>query len=348
MRVADFDYHLPPELIAQHPLPERGASRMLVLDRAARTWQHRRFADLPDYLRPGDCLVLNDTRVIPARLVTHRPSGGRVELLLLRPRGPDRWEALARPARKLPVGTALDFGGRLRATVVERGEAGLVQVRLEHEGDLVEVLEQVGLTPLPPYLGRPAQEQSPEAERADRTRYQTVYARAPGAVAAPTAGLHFDEALLERLCAAGVALARLTLHVGLGTFRPVTVERVEEHVMHAEHYTVSTEAAAAINACRAAGGRCLAVGTTVTRTLETVADEAGQVGPGEGWSDLFLYPGYRFRVVDRLLTNFHLPRSTLLMLLAALAGRELVLAAYEAAVQERYRFYSYGDCMLVL
>jgi len=348
MLVSDFDYHLPEDLIAQEPLPERTASRMLVLDRAARTWEHRRFADLPAYLRPGDCLVVNDTQVLPARLVTRRPTGGRAELLLLQPLGNRVWQALARPAQRLRPGTILDFGGRLQATVLTRGEEGIVQVRLDYQGDLLPVLEEVGLTPLPPYLRRPRQASERAREQADRTRYQTVYARTPGAVAAPTAGLHFDQAMLAALEQQGIAIVRLTLHVSLGTFRPVTAERVEDHRMHAEYYRVSEEAAGRINERRAAGGRVLAVGTTVTRTLETVADEAGRVQPGEGWSDLFIFPGYRFRAVDLLLTNFHLPRSTLLMLVSAFAGRELVLAAYRAAIAERYRFYSYGDCMLIL
>ena len=362
MLVSDFDYNLPEDLIAQEPLAERAASRMLVLDRAAGSWEHRRFADLPEYLRPGDCLVLNDTRVLPARLVTRRETGGRAELLLLRPVEEERggrleslrsgeghvWEALARPAKRLRVGTALQFGERLTATVLARGEEGLVQVRLDCEGDLPAALDEVGLTPLPPYIRRPRQEDDAPHEQADRARYQTVYAATPGAVAAPTAGLHFTPELLAALEARGVAVARLTLHVGLGTFRPVTAERVEEHRMHGEYYRVSEEAAALINGRRAAGGRVLAVGTTVARTLETVADQQGRVHPGEGWSEIFLYPGCRFRAVDMLLTNFHLPRSTLLMLVSAFAGRELVLAAYAAAVAERYRFYSYGDCMLVL
>ncbi len=377
MLVSDFDYNLPEELIAQEPPAERGASRMLVVDRAAGTWEHRRFADLPEHLRAGDCVVLNDTRVLPARLVTRRESGGRTELLLLRkatetgrrqgslryPKEGEEaevWEALARPAKRLRVGTRLEFGGRLSATVLEQGEEGLVRVRLECEGELLAALEEVGLTPLPPYIKRPGahppgplppREGGEDAERGrearDRERYQTVYAREPGAVAAPTAGLHFTSEGLAELEAQGVAVARLTLHVGLGTFRPVTVERVEEHRMHAEYYRVSEEAAALINERRAAGGRVLAVGTTVVRTLETVADEQGWVQAGEGWSEAFIYPGYRFRAVDMLLTNFHLPKSTLLMLVSAFAGRELVREAYAAAVEEGYRFFSYGDCMLI-
>jgi S-adenosylmethionine:tRNA ribosyltransferase-isomerase len=354
MLVSDFDYNLPPELIAQEPLAERGGSRMLVVDRETGGWGHRRFAELPEYLRAGDVLVLNDTRVLPARLVTRRATGGRAELLLLRPVEGNVWEALARPAKRLRVGTALEFGGRLTATVVAHRAEGLVQVRLKYEGELAEVLEEVGLTPLPPYIRRPGQEADRAHEQADRARYQTVYAATPGAVAAPTAGLHFTPEMLAGLEARGVAVARLTLHVGLGTFRPVTVERVEEHRMHAEHYRVSEAAAALINERRAAGGRVLAVGTTVARTLETVADpstgsgQAGCVQAGEGWSEIFIYPGYRFRAVDMLLTNFHLPRSTLLMLVSAFAGPELVRGAYEAAVEEGYRFYSYGDCMLVV
>jgi S-adenosylmethionine:tRNA ribosyltransferase-isomerase len=348
MLVSDFDYNLPEELIAQAPLPERAASRMLVVDRAAGSWTHRSFRDLAEFLRPGDCVALNDTAVLPARLLTRRPTGGRTELLLLRPLRERVWEALARPARSLGPGTELAFGGKLRATVLSRGAEGLVEVRLDYEGELLDVLREVGLTPLPPYIRRPGQQTGSPAEGADHERYQTVYAERPGAVAAPTAGLHFDEAMLERLAAAGVALPRLTLHVGLGTFRPVTAERVEEHHMHAEYYELGEAAARAINSCRAAGGRCLAVGTTVSRVLETVADEAGAVQPGSGWSELFMYPGYRFRAVDRLLTNFHLPRSTLLMLVSALAGPELIRAAYAEAVRERYRFFSYGDCMLIL
>ena len=354
MLVSDFDYTLPPDLIAQAPLPERSASRMLVLDRAAGTWQHRLFAEFPEFVAPTDCVVLNDTAVLPARLVTTRPTGGKTELLLLRPVEGHVWEALAKPAKRLPPGTELDFGAsasarsKLHATVLSRGEEGVVQVRLDYEGDLLAILHEVGLTPLPPYIRRPGSRPGSPEEVAESERYQTVYATQPGAVAAPTAGLHFDAPLLERLGAAGVAIPRLTLHVGLGTFRPVSVEVVEEHRMHAEYYEVPAATAQVINARRAAGGRCLAVGTTVCRTLETVADESGAVQPGNGWSEAFIYPGYRFRVVDALLTNFHLPRSTLLMLVSAFAGREFILAAYAEAVRERYRFFSYGDCMLIL
>lgn len=348
MDVADFDYNLPQELIAQQPLPERAASRMLVLDRGSGTWEHRRFRDLPAYLRAGDCLVLNDTRVLPARLLGQRDSAGQVELLLLRPQGEEVWEALARPAKRLQVGERLDFGGKLQTTLLQKSEEGLVQVRLDYQGELLEVLDEIGVTPLPPYIRRAEQSPDSPQEQADRERYQTLYAEKPGAVAAPTAGLHFGEKMLPALEAQGIAVVRLTLHVGLGTFRPVAVKRVEDHQMHTEYYQVSEPAAEAINQAREAGGRCVAVGTTVVRTLETLADESGTASSGEGWTELFIYPGYRFRAVDMLLTNFHLPRSTLLMMVSAFAGRELILSAYQEAVKEHYRFYSYGDCMLIM
>lgn len=348
MDVADFDYNLPPELIAQQPLPERVASRMLVLDRCRGTWEHRHFSDLPTYLCPGDCLVVNDTRVLPARLWGQRATGGQVELLLLRPREEHVWEALARPAKRLRVGETLDFAGKLQATVLEKKKEGLVQVRLDYQGELLEVLDETGLTPLPPYIRRPEQQRDSAQERADRERYQTVYAQKPGAVAAPTAGLHFDEPSLQAVRERGVGVVPITLHVGLGTFRPVTVERVEEHRMHAEYYQVGEPAAETINRRRATGGRCVAVGTTVVRTLETLVDESGTVHAGAGGAELFIYPGYGFRAVDMLLTNFHLPRSTLLMMVSAFAGRELILSAYQEAIAERYRFYSYGDCMLIM
>lgn len=342
MLVSDFDYHLPPELIAQHPPPQRGESRLLVIPRHGGPLQHRMFADLPEYLRPGDCLVLNDTKVLPARLIGRRATGGQVELLLLRPVGEGLWEALGKPARRLRVGERMAFGPELAAQVVDVGEEGLRTVRLEHDGELLPVLERVGQMPLPPYIRR----DHPEAE--DANRYQTVYAESPGAVAAPTAGLHFTDELLQRLTAQGVAIARLTLHVGLGTFRPISVERLEEHVMHAEWYRVPPEAADTVNAARAAGGRIVAVGTTVVRTLESVTDEAGVIHPGEGSTNLFITPGYRFRAVDALLTNFHLPRSSLLVLVSAFAGRERILAAYQEAIAAGYRFYSYGDATLVI
>ena len=354
MRASQFDYDLPGELVAQQPLADRSASRMLVLHRASGDIEHRRFTDLPQYLDAGDCVVINDTRVIPARLLGRRDGGGQAELLLLRPIGDDCWEALARPARRLRVGDTLTFGGEIAATVEEERPAGVRVVRLAHEGELMAALDRVGAIPLPPYIHRhqkPPQEASPEQiaqEARDRERYQTVYAQMPGAVAAPTAGLHFDEAMLARLDAQGVAVATITLHVGLGTFRPVQVECIEDHQMDAEVYHISPQTAATINACRAAGGRVVAVGTTVVRALETVADEAGRLSAADGETKLFVYPGYRFRAVDVLLTNFHLPRSTLLMMVSAFAQREQILQAYRQAVKRRYRFYSYGDCMLIL
>ena len=343
MRVEEFDYELPPELIAQEPLPERDASRLMVVDRDTGRWLHARFRDLPRFLRPGDCLVLNDTRVRPARLYGRRPTGGQVEFLLLQPTEDGRWLALARPGRRVRPGTMVVCGEDrpLRVYVEEARESGERVIRLEPPaGETVDqTLHRLGRVPLPPYI---------RAELDDPERYQTVYAREEGSVAAPTAGLHFTPQLLEQLQAQGVRIAYLTLHVGVGTFRPVTVERVEDHTMHAEFFRVEPAAAAAINEARAAGGRIVAVGTTVTRTLETVARPDGTVEPGSGWTDLFIYPGYRFKAIDGLITNFHLPRSTLIMLVAALLGKERTLAAYREAVARRYRFFSFGDAMLVL
>ncbi|MDI3297693.1 MAG: tRNA preQ1(34) S-adenosylmethionine ribosyltransferase-isomerase QueA [Bacillota bacterium] len=346
MLVDEFDYDLPEELIAQEPLEPRDASRLMVLDRGRGSWEHRRFRDLVDILRPGDCLVLNDTRVRPARLLGRRASGGRVELLLLRPLEGDRWEVLGRPARRLRAGSLLLFGAeeageeeRLEAEVLANRGEGLLEVRFRYRGAWEELLRRLGQVPLPPYIRKPLD---------DPERYQTVYAREPGSAAAPTAGLHFTPELLERLRRRGVEQVPLTLHVGLDTFRPVLEREVERHRMHAEFFTLSGSAAAAINRARAAGGRVVAVGTTVVRTLESVAGPDGRVEPRQGWTELFIYPGYRYRVVDALLTNFHLPRSTLLMLVAAFAGRDLVLAAYREAVRQRYRFFSFGDAMLIL
>jgi len=354
VRVSLFDYKLPTELIAQYPLAERAGSRMLVLDRSSEQIQHRRFTDLRDYLVPGDCLVINETEVIPARLLGHRTTGGRAELLLLCPVEDGRWEALVKPVDRIRIGDIIDFGESVTASIEAELSEGRRLVSFNCSGDLLSTLEEVGLTPLPPYIRRdqaPPQEasagqQAQEVE--DRQRYQTVYACEPGAVAAPTAGLHFDEEMLERLAACDVEIVRITLHVGLGTFRPVRVENIEEHQMDMERYQITAEAAQAINACRAEGGRIVAVGTTVVRTLETLADDSGQIAPDSGETSLFVYPGYQFRAVDMLLTNFHLPRSTLLMLVSAFAGREQVLAAYQEAIDQRYRFYSYGDCMLII
>jgi len=343
MDVELFDYALPPERIAQEPAERRDQSRMMVVDRAAGSFREGRFAEIAELLRPGDCLVLNDTRVIPARLVgRRRPSGGKAELLLIRPLGEWDWEVLAKPGKKLRPGAQVTFGeGRLEASIVGESEGGLRRARFRGEGRWEELLEELGGTPLPPYIKRP------EPRREDRERYQTVYARRDGAVAAPTAGLHFTAEVLARLAAGGVRTATITLHVGWGTFQPVEAERVEDHIAHEEFYEVSPEAADTINGTRKGGGRIVAVGTTSVRTLETCA-RGGRVEPGSGWTRCFIYPGHHFRAVDVLLTNFHLPRSSLLMLVAAFAGRELILEAYRAAIERGYRFYSYGDCMLIL
>ncbi len=343
MDVSLFDYELPPDLIAQEPAERRDQSRLMVLDRAAQSIAHHHFPDALQYLQPGDCLVLNDTKVIPARLRGRlQRTGGKVELLLLRQLSGPRWEALGRPGRRLRPGAQVAFGeGEATATVLERRGDGTLLVRLEHEGPLAEILDRVGEMPLPPYIKRP------EPRAADRERYQTVYAAVEGAVAAPTAGLHFTQELLAQAQACGIRLARLTLHVGLGTFKPVAVDRVEDHRMHAEWYELSEAATRAINDTRAAGGRLVAVGTTSVRALES-AWRGDSVVAGSGWTDKFIYPGYGFGATDVLLTNFHLPRSTLLMLVSAFAGREFVLRAYEEAKRLRYRFYSYGDCMLIV
>lgn len=341
MRVSDFDYELPEDLIAQQPAEPRDAARLLVVDRETGRLEHRRFRDLPRYLTAGDVLVLNDTRVIPARLFgLKEPTGGRVEVLLLERREPDVWEALVRPGRRVPAGSRVAFGqGGLRAVVLDRTEAGGRLLRFEPAGELDRRLGELGQMPLPPYIRAPL---------SDPERYQTVYARQEGSAAAPTAGLHFTPALLRQVADHGVQVAYLTLHVGLGTFRPVQVERIEEHTMHAEYYAVPEATAAAVNKARRDGRRVVAVGTTVARTLEAAAGDDGAVRAGEGRTDLFIYPGYRWKVVDGLVTNFHLPRSTLLMLVSAFLGRERTLAAYEEAVRQRYRFFSFGDAMLIL
>ena len=357
MDTADFDYDLPPELIAQRPLAERSASRMMVVDRRNGQIEHRRFTDFPGYAEPGDVLVLNDTRVIPARLLGQREeTGGRVELLLLEElpagNGGDAesaplWTAMVRASRPARVGHRLRLaGGRVSARIAQVQSGGRVAVELHSDGPLPDVLAEAGLAPVPPYIRRTGEED--ELARLDAERYQTVYAREPGAVAAPTAGLHFTPGILQQLADSGVGVAHVTLHVGPGTFRPVKADRVEEHEMESERYELGPSCAAAVNAARAAGGRTLAVGSTSVRTLETVAAERGRVEPARGRSSLFIHPPYEFSVVDRMLTNFHLPRSTLLMMVSALATRELILEAYRVAVAERYRFYSYGDCMLIV
>lgn len=344
MDVSLFDYELPPEHIAQQPLPNRPDSRMLVMARKeALRLCDGAFADLPDHVRAGDLVVLNDTRVIRARLMGRRPTGGKVEVLLLRQLGQDVWEALARPGARLqPGGRALFGGGELEAEILAVGAAGLRTVRLIHNGPLEPLLDRLGQVPLPPYIKR----KQPRAE--DAVRYQTVYASRPGAAAAPTAGLHFDAQTLDRLRTAGAAVAYVTLHVGLGTFQPVGVDRVEEHHMHAEWCQVPTATADAIQRARQCAGRVIAVGTTVVRTLESHARPGGIVSTGAGLTDIFIHPGYQFHVVDALLTNFHLPRSTLLMMVSAFAGRQRVLQAYRYAIEAGYRFYSYGDCMLII
>lgn len=339
-RTSDFEYDLPPELIASRPAPRRDASRLLVLSPDGGL-EDRHFPDLRDLVDSGDALVLNDTRVFPARLTGRKPTGAAAEILLVRPRpDPGHWEALVRPGGKLKPGRVVDVAPGFRVAIEDSAPGGGRVVRLEGDADPWTLIERYGEVPLPPYIDR-----APDAS--DRERYQTVYAAHRGSVAAPTAGLHFTDELLGDLESAGVRLVRVTLHVGIGTFRPVDAERPEDHELHAERYSVSDDAAASLNAVREGGGRIWAVGTTSVRTLETVCDETGRFEPGDGWTDLFIRPGYDFRGVDALVTNFHLPRSSLLMLVSAFAGRERVLAAYRHAVERRYRFYSYGDAMVI-
>ncbi len=350
MLISDFDYDLPEELIAQHPLERRDASRMLIVERARRVWRDASFTDLPDELRAGDLLVVNNTRVFPARLIGRRePSGGRVELLLVREleeNGEHVWEALARPARRLDQGARIEFGdGRLRAEVIEARADGRRKVRFEFEKDFDALLEEFGEMPLPPYIKREREDAT--ARDKDRERYQTIFAERRGAIAAPTAGLHFTPAVNKALEARGVGRAEITLHVGYGTFAPVRVEDLNEHRVEAETFEISPEVAQEINQTRRAGGRIIAVGTTSVRALETATDAHGAVRAGRGETSLTITPGYTFRAVDALITNFHLPRSSLLVLVGSFAGRELTLAAYAHAVRARYRFYSYGDCMLI-
>lgn len=337
MLTRDFDYELPPDRIAQHPAP-RGESRLLVLDREGPE-RHRHVRDLPELLRPGDLLVINDTRVIPARLFGRRAGGGQIEILLTGKAGEREWDALVKPGRRARPGTVITLDESLTAEILEKEETG--RHRLRFSEPIEPHLERLGHMPLPPYIQR-------EDEAEDRERYQTVWARTPGAIAAPTAGLHFTRDILDRLTAAGVEIAEVTLHVGLGTFKPVTAEKIEDHRMESERWEVKESTAAAICRTRARGGRIAAVGTTVVRTLESAALAGeGEIQAGSGATELFITPGFRFRAVDLLLTNFHLPKSTLLMLVSAFAGRERVLAAYEEAIREEYRFYSYGDAMLV-
>jgi len=339
LRVADFDYDLPRELIAQEPLLRRDASRLLVLHRETGTIEHRLFKDLPSYAGQGDSLVFNDSKVIRARLRGRKQTGGSIEVFLLRPLDNNTWEALVKPGRKAPPGTVVSFGDGFAATVLDRTTTGGRHVRLESCVPVSEAIERWGAVPLPPYIKKRLS--SPD-------RYQTVYASEPGSVAAPTAGLHFSPEMLLALERAGARLSYVTLHVGLGTFRPVRVEEVERHVMHEEHYHISAAVSTAIAEAKACQGRVIAVGTTVVRTLESAAGGEAGVRAGDGWTSLFIYPGYRFRVIDAMLTNFHLPRSTLIMMVSAFAGRENVMRAYREAIEQRYRFYSFGDAMLVV
>jgi S-adenosylmethionine:tRNA ribosyltransferase-isomerase len=340
MNLSDFNYDLPEELIAQDPLQKRSDSRLMVLNRKEGTISHRHFSDIIEYLNPGDCLVINDTKVIPARLMgVKEETGAGIEVLLLKNKGDNVWETLVKPGKKAKPGAVISFGdGLLRGEVIDVVEEGNRLIRFSYEGIWEELLDRLGQMPLPPYITH---------ELKDKNRYQTVYAKHEGSAAAPTAGLHFTEELLQAIEAKGVRIARVTLHVGLGTFRPVKVDRIEEHHMHSEFYVISEEAANTINETKQSGGKIVSVGTTSTRTLETAADESGIIKPCSGWTDIFIYPGYQFKVVDRLITNFHLPESTLLMLVSALYDREKILEAYDTAVKERYRFFSFGDAMLI-
>ncbi|MCG4823217.1 tRNA preQ1(34) S-adenosylmethionine ribosyltransferase-isomerase QueA [Streptococcus gordonii] len=341
MNTADFDFHLPEELIAQTPLEKRDASRLLVVDRSSGEFSDQHFDSIIDQLQPGDALVMNNTRVLPARLYGEKPgTGGHVELLLLKNTEGDQWEVLAKPAKRLKVGAQVSFGdGRLTATVVDELEHGGRIVRFDYQGIFLEVLESLGEMPLPPYI---------HEKLTDRERYQTVYAKENGSAAAPTAGLHFTKELLAQIEAKGVKLVYLTLHVGLGTFRPVSVDNLEEHEMHSEFYTLSEEAAATLREVKANGHRVIAVGTTSIRTLETIGNKfQGDIQADSGWTNIFIKPGYQWQIVDAFSTNFHLPKSTLVMLVSAFAGRDLTLKAYEHAIAERYRFFSFGDAMFI-
>lgn len=339
MLTKDFSYELPPELIAQTPIERRDGSRLMVVDRKTGGLLHRHFSNLPELLRRGDCLVLNNSRVIPARLLGKREGGGNSELLLLSRLDGDRWNCLAKPGRRLREGAVIHFGSRLTGTIEQCGENGERTVRFQYDGVWEEILDEVGALPLPPYI-----HQKPD----DPERYQTVYAKPPGSAAAPTAGLHFTPELLSSLQRMGVKVAEVTLHVGLGTFRPVTADDVSAHKMHTERYEVPTAAADTINQTRAEGGRIIAVGTTSCRTLESSVSPDGMIQAGSGETDIFITPGYTFRAIDALITNFHLPQSTLLMLISAFYTREGVLTAYEEAIRERYRFFSFGDAMLIM
>ena len=340
MKTHDFWYDLPEELIAQTPLQKRDSSRLLVMERSSGKVEHKHFYDILDYLKPGDCLVMNDSRVLPARLLGHRPTGGAVEVLLLRDLGDKKWECLCKPGRKMQIGQNVIFGnGELTATVTDIREDGNRVVEFHYEGIFLEVLERLGKMPLPPYI---------KAELQDQERYQTVYSREIGSAAAPTAGLHWTEELLDKARARGIKTAFVTLHVGLGTFRPVKAEEISEHHMHSELCMISQETADVLNETKASGGRIICVGTTSCRTLESLVKEDGTFEASSKWTEIFIFPGYKFKAMDGLITNFHLPESTLVMLVSAFAGRENVLNAYEEAVKEKYRFFSFGDAMCIL
>lgn len=340
MKVTDFDFYLPEELIAQHPLEKRDEARLMVLDKNNGNIEHKIFKDVIDYLNPGDCLVLNDTRVLPARLIGSKEgTGGKMEFLLLKRRDKDTWETLVKPGKRAQVGSRFEFGnGELKAEVIDLAEEGSRIVKFEFEGIFEEVLDRLGQMPLPPYI---------KEKLDDKEMYQTVYSKEQGSAAAPTAGLHFTEELLQKIKDKGVNIAFLTLHVGLGTFRPVKVENIEEHNMHSEYYCISKETADIINNTKENGGNIVAVGTTSSRTLETVGDEKGRMREQSGWTDIFIYPGYKYKIVDRLITNFHLPQSTLIMLVSALSKKEYIMKAYDTAVLEKYRFFSFGDAMFI-
>ena len=339
MNKSDFDFYLPEELIAQTPLEKRDASRLLHLDKQTGEIEHKHFYDIKQYLHAGDCLVLNDSRVLPARLIGSRPTGGAVELVLLKDIGDNRWECLSRPGRKTKPGQELIFGnGELTAVVQEVTLGGNRIVKFSYEGIFLEILERLGKMPLPPYI---------KEELQDSERYQTVYSKELGSAAAPTAGLHFTKELLAEIADMGVKICYVTLHVGLGTFRPVKADKIEDHEMHSEFCIVPEETAETVNAVKRAGGRVIAVGTTSCRTLESFTTEDGTLQATSGWTNIFIYPGYKFKCIDALITNFHLPESTLIMLVSALAGRENILNAYNTAVKERYRFFSFGDAMMI-
>lgn len=340
MEVKDFYFYLPEELIAQHPLEKRDESRLMIVDKKNGNIEHKIFKDIVDYLESGDCLVLNNTRVMPARLIgTKESSGGKIEFLLLKRIDKDTWETLVKPGKRAQVNSRFIFGnGELKAEVVGIGEEGNRIVKFEYEGIFEEVLDKLGQMPLPPYI---------KEKLEDKERYQTVYSKEVGSAAAPTAGLHFTNELLEKIKQKGVNIAFITLHVGLGTFRPVKSEKVEDHTMHSEYYVMTRETAEIINNAKENGKRVIAVGTTSNRTLETIADENGRVKEQSGWTDIFIYPGYKFKIVDALITNFHLPESTLIMLVSAFSSREIIINAYKEAVDMKYRFFSFGDAMLL-